>query len=71
LSDGTPEEPKLKEFLDNPYVVLLQPTLEVSLMSGKLQYRFDSKRMPELKTKAIAAGRAIKPTGSRARTARF
>jgi hypothetical protein len=56
LSDGTPAEPKLKEFLDNHYVELLQPTLEVSLMSGKLQYRFDSKRMPELKAKAIAAG---------------
>jgi hypothetical protein len=56
LSDGTPAEPKLKEFLDNHYIELLQPTLEVSLMSGKLQYRFDSKRMPELRTKAIAAG---------------
>ncbi len=56
LSDGTSAEAKLQEFLDNHYVELLQPTLEVSLMSGKLQFRFDSKRMPELKAKAIAAG---------------
>ena len=56
LSDGTPAGPKLKEFLDNHYVELLQPTLEVSLMSSNLQYRFNSKRMPELKAKAIAAG---------------
>jgi hypothetical protein len=56
LSDGTPAEPKLKEFLDNPYVELLQPTKNVSIRSSGLQHRFDSKRMPELKTKAIAAG---------------
>lgn len=56
LSDGTPAEEKLKAFLDNPYVELLQPTKDVSIKSSTLQYRFDSKRMPELKTKAIAAG---------------
>jgi hypothetical protein len=56
LSDGTPAEKKIRVFLDNPYVTLLQPTREVSIISGRLQYRFDSKRMPELKTKAIAAG---------------
>jgi hypothetical protein len=56
LSDGTPAEPKLKEFLDNHYVELLQPTLEVSLMSSKLQFRFDSKRMPDMRATALAAG---------------
>lgn len=56
LSDGSPAGPKVKEFLDNSYVELLQPTLDVSVKSSNLQYRFDSKRMPELKTKAIAAG---------------
>jgi hypothetical protein len=55
LSDGTPAEPKLKEFLDNHYVELLQPTLDISLMSGKLQFRFDSKRTPEVRAKALAA----------------
>jgi hypothetical protein len=59
LADGNPAGPKVKEFLDNPYVELLLPTVEVSMKSSELQHRFDSKRMPELKTKAIAAG--VKP----------
>jgi hypothetical protein len=56
LSDGTSAEEKVKAFLDNPYVILLQPTRDVSIRSGALQYRFDSKRLPELKMKAIADG---------------
>ena len=56
LSNGSPAGPKVKEFLDNSYVELLQPTVEVSMKSSELQYRFDSRRLPELKTKAIAAG---------------
>ena len=40
LSDGTPAEPKSKEFLDNPYVELLQPTLEVSIKSGNAPIPF-------------------------------
>lgn len=56
LSDGTPAEEKIKAFTENPYVVLLQPTLEISIKSGALQYRFDSRRMPELRTQAIADG---------------
>ena len=56
LSDGSAAGPKVKEFLDNSYVELLQPNVEVSMKSSELQFRFDSRRMPELKTKAIAAG---------------
>jgi hypothetical protein len=56
LSDGTPAEEKMTKFLDNPYVVPLQPTQEVGVQSGRLQYRFDSKRMPDLRERAIAAG---------------
>ena len=56
LSDGTPAEQKVRAFMDNPYVVPLQSTLDVSYKSVNLRYRFDSARMPELKTKAIAAG---------------
>jgi hypothetical protein len=55
LGDGSPAEQKLNAFLDNLYVELLLPTKNVSIRSSNLQYRFDSKRMPELKTKAIAA----------------
>jgi hypothetical protein len=56
LSDGSSAEKKVKAYLDNPYVLLLLPTLEVSTKSAALQFRFDSRRMPELKNKAIAAG---------------
>src|SRR5262249_1403504 len=56
LSDGTSAEAPMREFLDNPYVVPLQATQEVAVTSSRLQFRFDSKRMPDLKTKAIAAG---------------
>jgi hypothetical protein len=56
LSDGTPAEQKIRTFMDNAYVVPLLPNLDVSFKSTSLRYRFDSKRMPELKTKAIAAG---------------
>jgi len=56
LSDGTSAEEKMSKFLDNPYVVPLQATQEVAMTSSRLQFRFDSKRMPELRDKAIAAG---------------
>lgn len=56
LSDGSSAEKKVKAYLDNPYVLLLLPTLEVSTKSATLQFRFDSKRMSDLKSKAIAAG---------------
>jgi len=56
LADGTPAGPKVKSFLDNGYVQLLLPTLDVSLKAGELQHRFDSRRLPELRAKAIAAG---------------
>ena len=56
LSDGTSAEEKMNKFLDNPYVVPLQPTREVATLSSRLQYRFDTKRMTDLRTKAIAAG---------------
>jgi hypothetical protein len=36
-------------------VVPLQATQEVAMMSSRLQFRFDTKRMPELRAKAIAA----------------
>jgi hypothetical protein len=56
LSDGTPAQPKLDEFLDNPYVEFLYPTRDVAKLSGRLQYRFNSSQIPDLKTKAITAG---------------
>lgn len=56
LSDGTPADEKVKEFLRNPYVVILPSNVDVSFMSKNLRYRFDSQRMPELREKAIAAG---------------
>jgi hypothetical protein len=56
LADGSPAGPKVRAFLDNAYVEPLQPTIEVSLKSSELQHRFDSKRMPELRAQAIAAG---------------
>jgi hypothetical protein len=55
LSDGTSAEEPMNKFLDNPYVVPLQATQEVAVMSSRLQFRFDGKRMPELRAKAIAA----------------
>ena len=56
LSDGTSAEEKMTKFLDNPYVVPLQATQEVAMKSSQLQFRFDSRRMPELREKAIVAG---------------
>jgi predicted nucleic acid-binding protein len=56
LADGSPAEEPLKRFLANAYTETLMPTVEVGILSGKLQYRFDSRRMPELRDKAIAAG---------------
>ncbi len=56
LSDGTPAHDRVNEFLDNTYVETLQATKDVALLSGKLQHRFDSRRMPELKANAIKAG---------------
>src|SRR5947209_431900 len=45
-----------KEPARNPYIQTLTPTVEVSILSGQLQYRFDSRRMPHLRNKAVAAG---------------
>jgi hypothetical protein len=56
LSNGTSAEEPMRKFLDSPYVVSLQATQEVALRSSALQFRFDSKRMSDLKEKAIAAG---------------
>jgi hypothetical protein len=56
LSDGTPAAEKVRAFLDSPYVLLLEPTRDILFRSSALQYRFHSTRMPDLKTKAIAAG---------------
>jgi hypothetical protein len=56
LSDGSPADEKVREFLKNPYVVPLQSNLEISFKSKNLRYRFDSQRLPELKQKAVAAG---------------
>src|SRR2546423_12998069 len=39
LSDGSAASPKVKEFLDNSYVELLQPNVEVSMKSSELQFR--------------------------------
>jgi hypothetical protein len=54
LSDGTSAEEPMSKFLDNPYVIPLQSTQEVALLSSRLQFRFDTKRMPELKRQAIS-----------------
>jgi hypothetical protein len=56
LSDGTSAEEKMSKFLDNPYVIPLQATREVATLSSRLQFRFDTKRLLDLRTKAIAAG---------------
>jgi hypothetical protein len=56
LSDGTSAEEKVNKFLDNHYVELLQATREVATLSSRMQFRFDSKQMPNLKERAIAAG---------------
>jgi hypothetical protein len=56
LGDGSPADKQLDEFLNNPYVQFLQSTREVSLMSGRLQYRFNVNQIPDLKQKAMAAG---------------
>jgi hypothetical protein len=56
LADGSSAAEPLKRFLANPYIQTLTPTVEVSILSGQLQHRFDSRRMPDLKGKAIAAG---------------
>jgi predicted nucleic acid-binding protein len=56
LADGSSAAEALKRFIANPYIETLTPTVEVSILSGQLQHRFNSQRMPELKTKAIAAG---------------
>jgi hypothetical protein len=56
LSDGTSAEAKIQEFLDNPYVQFLQSTREVVTLSSRLQFRFNSNQIPDLKAKAIAAG---------------
>lgn len=55
LSDGTSAEEKVRAFLLNPYVLPLHSNLEVSFKSKSLRMRFDSKRMPELFEKAVAA----------------
>lgn len=56
LSDGTPADEKVKQFLLNPYVLTLQPNLDTSFKSKNLRMRFDTKNMPELSAKAIAFG---------------
>jgi predicted nucleic acid-binding protein len=56
LADGSPASDPLRRFLANPYIELLTPTVEVGLLSGQLQYRFDSRNSSELKEKAVAAG---------------
>lgn len=56
LSDGTSAEQKVKAFLENPYVLPLHSNLEISFKSKNLRIRFDSKTMPEMYDKAIAAG---------------
>lgn len=56
LADGSSAAEPLKQFIANPYIETLTATVEVSILSGQLQHRFNSQRMPELKTKAIAAG---------------
>jgi predicted nucleic acid-binding protein len=56
LADGSSASDPLRHFLANPYIQVLTPTVEVGLLSGQLQYRFDSRKIPEMKGKAIAAG---------------
>jgi hypothetical protein len=56
LSDGTAAEEKVRAFLLNPYVLPLHSNLEVSFKSKSLRMRFNSKNMPDLYTKAVAAG---------------
>jgi hypothetical protein len=54
LADGSSAAEPLKRFLANPYIQTLTPTVEVSILSDQLQHRFDSRRVPDLKGKAIA-----------------
>jgi predicted nucleic acid-binding protein len=56
LADGSAADGPVRAFLSNPYVQILAPTVEVSFLSAQLQYRFDSRRLLELKEMAVAAG---------------
>jgi len=56
LIDGTPAEEKVREFLQNPYILPLHANLEVSFKSKNLRYRFDNKNSPDLFDIAVAAG---------------
>jgi predicted nucleic acid-binding protein len=56
LADGSSAETKLREFLENPYVLRLQSNVEVSFLSKNLRVRFDGERSPEVTEKALLAG---------------
>jgi predicted nucleic acid-binding protein len=56
LADGSPAQEPLKQFLASSYIQTLIPTPEVAILSGQLQYRFDYRQIPELKTKAMSFG---------------
>jgi predicted nucleic acid-binding protein len=56
LADGSSAAEPVKRFLANSYIQTLTPTVEVSILSGQLQHRFNSQRMPDLKERALAAG---------------
>jgi hypothetical protein len=56
LSDGTSAAAKIEEFLNNSYVQFLQSTREVVTLTSKLQFRFNSNQIADLRDKAIAAG---------------
>lgn len=56
LAHGSSAAEPVKRFLANSYIQTLTPTVEVSILSGQLQHRFNSQRMPDLKARALAAG---------------
>jgi hypothetical protein len=56
LADGSSAETKLRQFLDNPYVLRLQSNEEVSFLAKNLRMRFDGNRDPKVTAKALLAG---------------
>ena len=56
LPDGSSAETKLRQFLDNSYVLRLQANEEVSFLAKNLRMRFDGQRAPDVMAKALLAG---------------
>ena len=56
LADGSPALETLEQFLELPFVQLLNGNKEVGLLASRLGHRFDLRKKPELLVKALAFG---------------